>query len=97
MEIAIQACRKHGKFVGICGQAPSDFPEITRWLVEQEINSISLNPDSVLKMTQIVLDIEAEQRQEAATMSERVPPPPVRQAAQAGGAPGVETEASLLD
>lgn len=66
MEMAISACREQDKFVGICGQAPSDFPEITRWLVEQGISSISLNPDSVLKMTQIVLDIEQEHdRQQA--------------------------------
>ena len=61
MEMAIQACHAAGKPIGICGQAPSDFPEITRWLVSQGIDSISLNPDSVLKMTQVVLDMEAEQ------------------------------------
>ncbi len=61
MEMAIQACHAAGKHIGICGQAPSDFPEITRWLVSQGIDSISLNPDSVLKMTQVVLDMEAEQ------------------------------------
>ena len=58
MEIAIRACHKENKYVGICGQAPSDFPEITQWLVEQKIDSISLNPDSVLRMTQIVLEAE---------------------------------------
>jgi pyruvate,water dikinase len=61
MEMAIRACREEGKYIGICGQAPSDFPEITRWLVEQGIESIALNPDSVLKMTQLVLEVEAEQ------------------------------------
>jgi pyruvate, water dikinase len=61
MHMAIQAARKHGKYVGICGQAPSDFPEITRWLVEQGIVSISLNPDSALNMTELVLSVEAEQ------------------------------------
>ena len=60
MEMAIRACKKAGKYVGICGQAPSDFPEITRWLVEQGIDSISLNPDSVLEMTQVVLEMEQE-------------------------------------
>lgn len=59
MKMAIDACHKAGKYVGICGQAPSDFPEITRWLVEQGISSISLNPDSVIDMTHEVLDIEA--------------------------------------
>jgi len=58
MEMAIKACKKAGKYIGICGQAPSDFPEITRWLVEQGIESMSLNPDSVLPMTQVVLDTE---------------------------------------
>jgi len=58
MEMAIEACRREGKYIGICGQAPSDFPEITEWLVRQGIESISLNPDSVLPMTQVVLNIE---------------------------------------
>ncbi len=58
MELAIAACNAHGKYVGICGQAPSDFPEITRWLVERKVQSISLNPDSVLPMTKVVLDTE---------------------------------------
>ncbi len=58
MEMAIDACHRHDKYVGICGQAPSDFPEITEWLVEKGIDSISLNPDSVLGMTQVVLEME---------------------------------------
>lgn len=45
---AIQACRKQGKYVGICGQGPSDHPDFARWLTEQGISSISLNPDSVI-------------------------------------------------
>lgn len=61
MGMAIAACRKQNKYIGICGQAPSDFPEITRWLVQQGIHSIALNPDSVLKMTQIVFDAEQDQ------------------------------------
>lgn len=58
MELAIDACKRHGKYVGICGQAPSDFPEITEWLVEKGIGSISLNPDSILRMTEVVLEME---------------------------------------
>jgi pyruvate,water dikinase len=58
MEAAIAAARRLGKYVGICGQAPSDFPEITEWLVRQGISSISLNPDSVIPMTRVVLDVE---------------------------------------
>jgi len=58
MEMAIEACHKQNKYVGICGQAPSDYPEITRWLVEHKISSISLNPDSLLSMSKVVLDME---------------------------------------
>ena len=46
---AIQACLKQGKYVGICGQGPSDHPDFARWLMAQGINSISLNPDSVVE------------------------------------------------
>ncbi|MFP4273051.1 MAG: phosphoenolpyruvate synthase [Halothiobacillaceae bacterium] len=55
---AIAACRRQDKYVGICGQAPSDYPEITRFLVEQGIGSISLNPDSLVPMMQVVLEAE---------------------------------------
>ena len=48
MERAIGACKGAGKYVGICGQGPSDHPALARWLVEQGIDSISLNPDTVL-------------------------------------------------
>ncbi len=58
MAMAIESCRRHGKYVGICGQAPSDFPEISRWLVEQGISSLSLNPDSLLPMQEAVLEAE---------------------------------------
>jgi pyruvate,water dikinase len=58
MAMAIDACKRLNKYVGICGQAPSDFPEITQWLVEHGIESISLTPDSVLAMTQVVLEME---------------------------------------
>ena len=46
---AIAACRKHGKYVGICGQGPSDYPDLARWLMEEGIDSVSLNPDSVVE------------------------------------------------
>ena len=46
---AIQACNKAGKYIGICGQAPSDHPDLARWLMEQGIESVSLNPDSVIE------------------------------------------------
>jgi pyruvate,water dikinase len=48
LAMAIQACRKAGKYIGICGQGPSDHPDLAKWLMEQGIDSVSLNPDSVL-------------------------------------------------
>ncbi len=45
---AIEACRRQGKYVGICGQGPSDHPDLADWLVEQGIESVSLNPDTVV-------------------------------------------------
>ena len=48
LEMAIAACREHGKYIGICGQGPSDHPDFAQWLLERGIESISLNPDSVL-------------------------------------------------
>ncbi len=58
IKMAIEACKKEGKYIGICGQAPSDYPEITKFLVENGIDSISLNPDSLIKMHQVVVDLE---------------------------------------
>ncbi|HYB66179.1 MAG TPA: phosphoenolpyruvate synthase [Steroidobacteraceae bacterium] len=49
LAMAITACRKRGKYVGICGQGPSDYPELARWLVDQGIESMSLNPDTVIE------------------------------------------------
>jgi pyruvate,water dikinase len=48
LEMAISACRRAGKYVGICGQGPSDHPDLAKWLVEKGISSISLNPDTVV-------------------------------------------------
>ena len=49
LKIAIDACRKQEKYIGICGQAPSDYPDFARWLVEQGIDSLSLNQDTVVR------------------------------------------------
>lgn len=49
LAMAIEACRKRGKYVGICGQGPSDHPDLAQWLVEQGIESVSLNPDTVVE------------------------------------------------
>ncbi len=48
LSMAIKACRDKGKYIGICGQGPSDHPDLAQWLMEQGIDSVSLNPDSVL-------------------------------------------------
>jgi len=49
LSMAIGACRRAGKYVGICGQGPSDHPDLARWLVDQGIDSLSLNPDTVVE------------------------------------------------
>lgn len=49
LAMAIEACNKAGKYIGICGQGPSDHPDLARWLMQQGIESVSLNPDSVLE------------------------------------------------
>ena len=48
LSLAIQACRKQGKYIGICGQGPSDHPDFAKWLVDQGIDTVSLNPDTVV-------------------------------------------------
>ncbi|WP_293763878.1 phosphoenolpyruvate synthase [uncultured Aquitalea sp.] len=49
LHMAIQACRKADKYVGICGQGPSDHPDFAKWLVEEGIETVSLNPDTVVE------------------------------------------------
>ncbi len=49
LSMAIDACNKAGKYIGICGQGPSDHPDLAEWLFEQGIDSVSLNPDSVIE------------------------------------------------
>lgn len=51
---AIQACKKAGKYVGICGQGPSDHPDLAKWLMEEGIESVSLNPDTVISTWQFL-------------------------------------------
>ena len=48
ISLAIDACKAQGKYIGICGQGPSDHPDFAQWLVREGISSISLNPDSVI-------------------------------------------------
>jgi len=58
LKMAIEACQAKNKYIGICGQAPSDYPEITEFLIENGISSISLNPDSILKTWNLVKTLE---------------------------------------
>jgi pyruvate, water dikinase len=52
LEMAIKACHKAGKYVGICGQGPSDHEDLARWLMDLGISSLSLNPDTVVSTWQ---------------------------------------------
>lgn len=61
LKMAIDACKKADKYIGICGQAPSDYPEITEFLIENGISSISLNPDSIVKTWKLVTELESKQ------------------------------------
>ena len=63
--MAILACRKAGKYVGICGQGPSDHPDLAEWLMEHKIDAISLNPDTVVE-TWMYLGKYAERKAAAA-------------------------------
>jgi pyruvate, water dikinase len=54
LAMSIKACLDQGKYVGICGQGPSDHPDFAKWLVEQGITSISLNPDSVVEIWKLL-------------------------------------------
>jgi pyruvate, water dikinase len=59
VKMAISTFKANGRKIGICGQAPSDYPEFARFLVEQGIDSISLNPDSVIKTRLEIAQVEA--------------------------------------
>jgi pyruvate, water dikinase len=67
LAMAIRACRKQNKYVGICGQGPSDHPDLARWLMEQGIDSLSLNPDTVVSTWMALAE----------------PPPPAKKSATA--------------
>ncbi len=58
IRLAVDGARRNGKHCGLCGQAPSDYPEMAEFLVEIGIESMSLNPDTVLQTTQLVLETE---------------------------------------
>ena len=75
--MAIRACQKQGKYVGICGQGPSDHPDFARWLMEQGIDSLSLNPDTVVSTWMSLSGSSAAASSPAATPS-RAPTPAYR-------------------
>jgi len=58
LEEVIRKCKEKNKYIGICGQAPSDFPEIVEFLVKNKIDSISVNPDAVIKTINLVKEVE---------------------------------------
>jgi pyruvate, water dikinase len=60
LKLAVEGCKRNNIHSGLCGQAPSDYPEMAEYLVEIGIDSMSLNPDTVLKTTKRVLDLEAQ-------------------------------------
>jgi pyruvate, water dikinase len=66
LAMAIRACRKHGKYVGICGQGPSDHLDLARWLMEQGIESMSLNPDTVVSTWMALAEAPPPHKQSAA-------------------------------
>lgn len=59
---AIKKCRERGKYIGFCGQAPSDYPDFTRFLVQNNIEAVSLNPDSVIPMILAIAEEEKKQK-----------------------------------
>ncbi len=64
IKLAVEGARRNGRHSGLCGQAPSDYPEMAEYLVELGIDSMSLNPDTVLITTRHVLEVERRLRQE---------------------------------
>ena len=58
IKMLIATAKKHGTKVGICGQGPSDFPDFSKFLIEEGIDTISVTPDSMLKTLKVVKEIE---------------------------------------
>ncbi len=67
LEMAVEGAKRNKLHIGICGQAPSDFPEVAEFLVRLGIDSLSLNPDSVLSTMLHIIDVEASIGSTAAT------------------------------
>ena len=58
ISMAIKGARRNHRHIGLCGQAPSDYPEFAEFLVNEGIDSMSLNPDSIMKVTLELVDME---------------------------------------
>jgi len=58
LRLAIQACNKQGRYVGICGQGPSDHPDLAEWLLNEGIQSMSLNPDAMVDTWQMIARVQ---------------------------------------
>lgn len=69
IRLAVDGAHRHRRHIGICGQAPSDFPDVARRLVEMGIDSISLNPDTVVRTIPIILEAEHDRDRLSATLS----------------------------
>jgi len=67
IRLAVDGARRNGRHCGLCGQAPSDYPEMAEFLVEIGIDSMSLNPDTVLQTTQLVLETERRLQRQSST------------------------------
>jgi pyruvate,water dikinase len=70
LKLAVLGAKRNGRHIGICGEAPANYPEIARYLAELGIDSISVNPSSVLRTMQVVCDAEASAGPRRATTSE---------------------------
>jgi pyruvate,water dikinase len=81
IEMAIDAAKRAGKKIGVCGQAPSDYPDFAAWLVERGIDSISLNPDAAVRTARAVAEVEG-----------RLAPPAKRGEGLGGGTPPLRDE-----
>ncbi len=69
LHLAISACKAQGKYIGICGQGPSDHPDFAQWLMQEGIDSVSLNPDSVLDTCMFLGKMIADGQHEVVTSS----------------------------
>jgi pyruvate,water dikinase len=78
LRLAVVGAKRNGRHVGICGEAPSDYPEVARFLVELGIGSLSLYPGSVMRTTAVVLDLERQRRRASPAATAATPAGAVR-------------------